>query len=254
MIPDLLVILAAIAIMACGLALTCLYWRWRIGRARQTLLDWIEANGWELVEMHYCYLKGPFPVRSKEGTEVFRFAIRDAAGQTRWGYARCGGWIVGVLENTVETQWDDEPPRPMSWVEKFLGGSSWASSPRNRWRRHWKWLVATVILMSILMPAVALNLFQCTDVYAEAMARAEANPQVRAALGAPIHAGFFVTGRISGGRFGHARLSIPVSGPNGSGTITAVADKVNGQWRFSTLRIDADANGVDCRMDLLARP
>jgi hypothetical protein len=254
MMPNFLFIMAAIAIVACGIALSCLYWRWRIRRARQIVLDWVKANGWELVEMRYCYLKGPFSVRSKQGTEVFRCAIRDPAGRTRCGYARCGGWIVGVLADTVETQWDDEPPPPRGWAAQLLGGTTWASSQRSRWRRHWKWLVAIVILMSILLWAVALNALKWTDVYAEAMAKAEANQDVRATLGVPIQAGLLVTGRFTGGRLSHANLSIPVSGPNGSGTITAAADKFNGQWRFSTLRLDADVNGAERRIDLLAKP
>ncbi len=69
------------------------------------------------------------------------------------------------------------------------------------------------------------------------MARTRANAEVTAVLGTPIDAGF-PSGNIDRtGRSGHADLSIPISGPDGKGTIHLVAEKSDGQWSFSTLEV-----------------
>ena len=45
------------------------------------------------------------------------------------------------------------------------------------------------------------------------------------------------------GRTGHADISIPLSGPDGKGTIYVVAEKSDGQWSFSTLKVAIQPTG-----------
>ena len=53
------------------------------------------------------------------------------------------------------------------------------------------------------------------------------------------------------GSSGHADLAIPVSGPEGSGTIYVVASKTAaGQWTISRLVVDVKATNQ--RIDLIA--
>jgi hypothetical protein len=80
-----------------------------------------------------------------------------------------------------------------------------------------------------------------SDVYQEALAAAQNDPQVQAALGTPIEAGAFVTGSIeTQGISGDASLNIPIHGPDGSGTIFASARRENGEWIFYTLAVEVE--------------
>ncbi|MGI9113524.1 MAG: cytochrome c oxidase assembly factor Coa1 family protein [Chthoniobacterales bacterium] len=66
------------------------------------------------------------------------------------------------------------------------------------------------------------------------MARAEANPQVIAALGRrPISEGLFASGSTNvNGPAGAANLAIDIRGPKGKATIYVEAQKAAGIWHF----------------------
>jgi hypothetical protein len=86
--------------------------------------------------------------------------------------------------------------------------------------------------------------------YTQALAQAQANPQVTGLIGQPVMPGMFVSGNINvNGDSGNADISIPVSGPKGKGKVYAVAKKSAGQWQFETLQFGAD--GQTDRIDLL---
>ena len=88
-----------------------------------------------------------------------------------------------------------------------------------------------------------------TDVYKTALTRAKANAEVQAALGTPIKEGWFISGNThADGASGEANLSIPISGPKGSGTIYLVAEKKAGRWNYSTLEVEVP--GRKDRIDL----
>jgi hypothetical protein len=73
------------------------------------------------------------------------------------------------------------------------------------------------------------------------MKAAQIDPRVVDALGTPIQSGWFVTGSIEEqGISGDATLTIPISGPRGSGTLYAAAREGNGSWRFYTLAVKID--------------
>ena len=89
--------------------------------------------------------------------------------------------------------------------------------------------------------------------YQEAMERARATPAVVEALGSPIEAGYFVSGSVSvEGGSGEAKLSIPLSGPKGKGTLYAEATKRANRWGFTLLELEVA--GRSERIDLLAGP
>ncbi len=122
----------------------------------------------------------------------------------------------------------------------------------NWWQRNWKWFVPVGCLTTLLIMAAGLamifslvfGLMKSSDVYAEALARARADPAVIAALGQPIEEGWFTGGNINiSGPSGEATLSIPVSGPQGEATIYLEARKSTGRWIFSTLVVELDADG-----------
>ena len=138
---------------------------------------------------------------------------------------------------------DLEGQRPPSW----LG-------------RNWKWAIPVGCFLPVVVCggfvfgilALVFGALKSSDAYTVALDRAKQNPQVQAALGEPIEAGYFVTGNISvNNDRGHADLSIPISGPKGTGTIHAVADKIGGEWKYKTL--DVTPEGGE-RIDLLKDP
>jgi len=101
--------------------------------------------------------------------------------------------------------------------------------------------------------AVVFATIRSTDVYQQALQTAQSDPRVIEALGEPVEAGFMVSGsvRMNAGEGGTADLSIPISGPNGSGTVYAVATSSGGVWTFSTLEVEIA--GQPGRIDLLGR-
>ncbi len=98
------------------------------------------------------------------------------------------------------------------------------------------------------------GMIKSSQPYSEAITKARASPVVVEALGEPVETGFFVSGNIEiTGSSGHADLAIPISGPNGSGTIYVVAEKSGGEWTYRTLAVainDADrVNLLDEKTD-----
>lgn len=125
------------------------------------------------------------------------------------------------------------------------------------WSRNWKWVVPVgcatpIVLCGGLFGGIVFIVnaaIRSSDVYAEALTRARASPQVRAAVGEPMKAGYFASGSISDrGQSGKADLAIPISGPKGTATIYVVAKKVDGKWVYSRLEATPAIGG---RIDLL---
>lgn len=134
-------------------------------------------------------------------------------------------------------------PEPMqkSWVE-----------------RHplWKIPLGLLIILLLLIVfgmvvfTVVTASFRHSDAYQQAMRIATSDPHVRQQLGEPIQAAWAVSGELNvSGSTGHANLSIPISGPHGSGLIRAVADK-RGVWKFSCLEVQM--KGRAGKVDLLS--
>ena len=130
---------------------------------------------------------------------------------------------------------------------------------KNWWGRNWKWMVPTVCLTMVLACAGFVTLIfsfvigsiKSSDVYQESLAKARSNEQVKAALGTPIEPGFFVSGNINvSNDSGNANLSIPISGPQGKGTIYVTANKYAGKWRYSAMECEISSTGS--RVNLLS--
>lgn len=133
------------------------------------------------------------------------------------------------------------------------------AQPRKSWfKRNWKWLIPACCLFIFLLIAggiggllaIVEGSIKNSGAYTQALAQAQANPQVIGQIGQPMSPGMFVSGNINAsGDSGDADISIPVSGPKGKGRIYAVAKKSAGQWQFQTLQFGAD--GQADRIDLL---
>ena len=127
------------------------------------------------------------------------------------------------------------------------------ATPESWWSRNWKWFVPTGCCLTPLVLGGAFAAFlvlvvfgamKQTDVYQTALARAKADQRVTSALGTPIKEGWFLSGSTKvTGSSGEADLTIPISGPNGKGTIYAVATKFAGDWTYSKLMVKIDSSG-----------
>lgn len=133
--------------------------------------------------------------------------------------------------------------------------------PSSWWSRNWKWALPIGCLLPIVLCGGGFAAFfflvfgfvsgavKSSDAYAEAMTRARSNAEVRAQLGEPIESGFWITGNISvNGPSGNIDVSIPISGPRGSGTLYIVGTKSAGRWQYSTMEVAVP--GRDRRIDL----
>ncbi len=104
---------------------------------------------------------------------------------------------------------------------------------------------AIVVLLIVAIFAgvffIIMGDFKTSPVYLEAMKAAQSDARVVEQLGAPIQAGWFVTGSIEEqGISGDASLVIPISGSRKSGTLYASARKGNGVWQFYTLAVQIE--------------
>jgi hypothetical protein len=133
-----------------------------------------------------------------------------------------------------------------------------AQQPRSWMARNCLWLVPVGCLGLLALGAaflggaltLAMGGIKSTDAYREALARARSSPEVRAALGEPITAGWFVQGKVNvSGPTGDADLSIPLSGPRGKGTLYLTARKQSGRWEYEVLQVAVE--GRQDRIDLL---
>jgi hypothetical protein len=105
----------------------------------------------------------------------------------------------------------------------------------------------------VLIVTIVFGMMKSSHAYKEALAMARADLHVQEALGSPIKEGLLVMGNISvNGSSGHADLAIPVSGPQGSGTIYVVASKSAAARQWTILRLVVDIKATNERIDLLA--
>jgi hypothetical protein len=129
------------------------------------------------------------------------------------------------------------------------------------WERNWKWFVPTGCLGMLCLAAafvffiiaIVFGALKSSDAYKMALARAKADPRVVNALGSPIKDGLFISGKTNvSGTSGQADLTIPISGPNGNGTLYFVASKFAGEWTFSKIMVTVEKTGE--KIDLLSTP
>lgn len=131
----------------------------------------------------------------------------------------------------------------------------------ERWfARNWAWAVpagclaflAAFALLVVVLFAGLMAMFRETEVYPHTMQMARSNATVAAALGTPIESGWYMTGEIQvTPATGHADISIPLEGPNGTGTMYVVADKSAGKWRYDSVEVEL-SDGT--RIDLIEEP
>ena len=98
--------------------------------------------------------------------------------------------------------------------------------------------ILIVLLVGGVVGFVGLlfHTLRSSGAYTQAMARAQADPRVAQALGAPVVPDWYLLGSVNlVNDGGHADLLIPLRGQSHSGRLHVVADKTAGVWTLDTL-------------------
>ena len=136
--------------------------------------------------------------------------------------------------------------------------STQQDNARPKGSRNCLWLVPLGCLGGIVVLGasiagigfIAVSFLRSNGATRGAFERLQAHPQAIDALGEPIKMGWLMSGSINiDGPSGDAELSIPVSGPRGSGTLYVEAEKQAGAWDYQLLELAID--GSSQRIDLL---
>ena len=81
---------------------------WHCLRSKSLLRQWAKTNGYELVDMRIPWFTTS-PVIASRHQEVYQIIVRDARGQERCGWARCGGFWLGFLVDKLEVELHPAP-------------------------------------------------------------------------------------------------------------------------------------------------
>lgn len=134
---------------------------------------------------------------------------------------------------------DAAPPSPSRRRRLLVGGAVF-------------WAVVLLVAVVAWQWPAGMDRLRRSEVYAEAVARAGSHPQVLAALGQPVEAGWWVRGEVEGeGPGERVRLTVPVAGPDGRGRLAGEARRQERIWRFDRLEVTLPDGTV---VDLLAAP
>jgi len=124
-----------------------------------------------------------------------------------------------------------------------------APQRRKSWLNNWKILVPAVLLVIALslfgLLSFVFSLFRNSYPYKTAVQSASQSAQVASEIGTPIHVGWLASGNISyNNSDADANLSIPISGPKGSGHILVAGKKRANKWTFQTFEVDVDGQSA----------
>ena len=111
-------------------------------------------------------------------------------------------------------------------------------------------MIGLVVVFVAAIVVIVFGALKSTDVYKDAVARAQQHPAVIEALGSPIDDGLFISGKSEvTGSSGEADISVPIAGPKGKGTLYIVAKKSAGEWTYEQLVVELPKGGE--RINLL---
>jgi hypothetical protein len=127
------------------------------------------------------------------------------------------------------------------------------NAPRRSWfGRNWRWVLSGWLGLGLSGGVGALAILNTARATKMAIAAAEANPALIARVGEPMKTGWLVLGSIEVTEAsGRADLAIPISGPQGRGTLYPAAVKKAGLWMLVDLQFGAE--GDSGRIQLLAK-
>ena len=105
-------------------------------------------------------------------------------------------------------------------------------------------LVVAGLLFVLGILTLVFSILRGSAAFENAMEVATSHPAVTEVTGEPIEAGWIISGNVeTTGATGQANLAIPISGPDGSGTLHVEATKNAGDWYFDDLKFLDAAGG-----------
>ena len=82
---------------------------WSASRSRNMLKSWADENGYQIEDAQWRWFrKGPYFWKSSKNQHVYHFVASDEDGVQRSGWARCGGYWLGLFTSDIDVTWDDE--------------------------------------------------------------------------------------------------------------------------------------------------
>ena len=117
-------------------------------------------------------------------------------------------------------------------------------------------LVLVFIGFGLTILAFVMHLLRNSDAAKEGLAMAQKSPALVSLLGEPIEIGWLVTGgtQTNGSRT-TADISIPLSGPKGSGRLQVAGERnTPAPWNFRVVTFTPSTGGVERSVDLLHQP
>lgn len=83
------------------------YFKWMYDKSKKLIFSWAKKNAYEVQGLEFRLLRrGPFFLRSSEAQTVFYVTLKDATGNMKSAYFRCGGFFLGLYINQVSVKWD----------------------------------------------------------------------------------------------------------------------------------------------------
>ncbi len=81
---------------------------WHFSRSRRMVDRWAEENGFRLIDREYrWFFRGPFWWRTSDKMAVYHVTVEDSSGRVRRAFIRCGGWLLGLLSDRVDVEWEE---------------------------------------------------------------------------------------------------------------------------------------------------
>jgi Cytochrome oxidase complex assembly protein 1 len=106
-------------------------------------------------------------------------------------------------------------------------------------------VIATLSLFFVSVFVLVESMFHASSVYSMALAKAQESPCVVQKLGTPMKPDWMTSGQINETNDeGNAELSIPISGPKGSGSLELKAKRENRVWEIQSLILEHDVDRI----------
>ncbi|HET7434923.1 MAG TPA: cytochrome c oxidase assembly factor Coa1 family protein [Thermoanaerobaculia bacterium] len=134
-----------------------------------------------------------------------------------------------------------------------------AEPPPRRRSNVWTWLAcgcgAALLIFLVVIAVIVGGVFtalRSTTPYRDAVSRAQNDPRVIEALGAPVKSSWLTTGSINTkDNVGDVDMNISMAGSKKKGTVHVVGHKENDRWEYRSMTMTPDGGSP---IDLLQSP
>lgn len=102
-----------------------------------------------------------------------------------------------------------------------------------------------IFFICVILYAALIGILKTSFVYEDSLAIVRQDAELEQILGQPIEPGWIISGSAKASGMGQSiKLSIPISGPKGGGTIKLKANKQGGVWKYSSFIVETEGGVV----------